>query len=180
MSGYYQLSTLHSWSFPFELLCNLVRVLLAEEWLRRSVIMSQYHGIDREIVPKSAYTGQCNHCRTFSCRVETFPQCRLYISTPFYTDLSVLSVLRKHVSQLIIGQLKGVKKCTNHEIRQWYRKHGIEPKVVLARCKELKHTYTANDQIKVANVVTTRSERRQYIKRLQHEQEQHQTIQEQL
>lgn len=58
--------------------------------------------IDRKLVPKSAYTGKYIRCRTFSGRVETFPQCRLHVTTPYYTGLADLCALRKPVSQLLI------------------------------------------------------------------------------
>lgn len=37
------------------------------------------------LVPRSAYTGKYIRCRTFSGRIEVFPQCRLFIRTPYYT-----------------------------------------------------------------------------------------------
>lgn len=40
-------------------------------------------GMDRRIVSISVYTGKCIHSRTFSGRVEVFPQCGLHISTPW-------------------------------------------------------------------------------------------------
>lgn len=89
---------------------------------------------------------------------------------PYYTGLAELCSMRKTVCQLIVGQLKGIKKRTNQEIQYWYRKHGIDPKVILARCGGRQHAFTTDDQNEVANVVTTSGEKRQRLKRLRHEQ----------
>lgn len=50
---------------------------------------------DRRLVPKSEYTGKYIRCRTFSGRIESFPQCRLHITTPYYTGIAGLCSLRK-------------------------------------------------------------------------------------
>lgn len=61
--------------------------------------------IDRRLVPKSAYTGKYIFCRTFSERAECFPQCPLFVRTPYYAGIVELCSLRKPISQLFIGQL---------------------------------------------------------------------------
>lgn len=71
--------------------------------------------VDRRLVSKSAYTGKYIHCRTFCGRVESFPRCRLFFRTPYYIGLADLCSLRKSISQLIVEQLKCVRKCTKRK-----------------------------------------------------------------
>lgn len=47
-------------------------------------------------------------------------------------------------------------------------------KIILTRCGSSQHTHTANEQTEAANALTTRSEKRQYIKLLQQKQEEQQ------
>lgn len=98
--------------------------------------------IDRRHVPKSAYTGKYIHFKTFSGRIESFFQCRMHISTPYYTSIGDLCSNIQSGIQLIVGQLRGVTKCTNQEVQQSYKMHGMDPILVLRKCGCRIHTYT--------------------------------------
>lgn len=106
-------------------------------------------------------------CRSFS-------SVKMHNTMPYYTGILELCVLRKPVSQLLVGQLKRIRNCSNQEIQQWYRRHNTDPTMIIAKCRRRQDTLIPNEQTVQANVVTTRSERRKYLKGLQKEQEEQQ------
>lgn len=73
--------------------------------------------IDCRLVPRPSYTGKYVRCRTFSGRVKCFPQCRLFIRTPYYTSLVAVCTLRKPICELIVGQLKGIRNVHTKKYR---------------------------------------------------------------
>lgn len=113
--------------------------------------------IDCRIVAKSAYTGKYIRCRTFLDQVEIFLQCRLFIRTRYYTSLTNLCSIRKPMSELIVGQLKGIKKCTER-FRHGIRKIDWIPTQPLQDVAgEITHILDSNTQ--VANMVMIRNAR---------------------
>lgn len=127
--------------------------------------------VDKRLIPKSAYTGKYIKCRTFSRKVEVFPQCRLILQTPFYTGLADPCSIRKPISQLTIGQLSGVKMCTNREIQAWYRKNLLDASTAIARCGRRNQIHTTDSQEQVASMVMSRNTRRKHQQMLWREQE---------
>ncbi|BFZ03093.1 hypothetical protein BsWGS_06132 [Bradybaena similaris] len=113
-------------------------------------------GVDKKHLPKSAYTGKYIRCRAFSGRLEIYPQCLLYVRTPFYTGYTHLAVLRKPMCDLIVGQLVGVKKCTNQEINAWHKRNSIHDATIITKCGGRRHTHTTKSDVDIANIVTTR------------------------
>lgn len=69
-----------------------------------------------------------------------------------------------------------VANCTNQELQQWYKKHGIHPKLILAKCAGRQHTHTGDTQVEVVHVVTTKIRFSRHIKLLQQQQQDNYTI----
>lgn len=127
-------------------------------------------GVDWKHVPKSVYTGKYIRCRTFSGCLEIYPQCRIFIRTLFYTGLMEASILRKPICDLIIRQLRGIKKCTNQKIKAWYKRNGIDDTTNITRCGGRQNTHTTKSYVELANVIRTRSATRKYQEMLSREQ----------
>lgn len=119
---------------------------------------------------KTSYTGKYVRCRTFSGRVERFPQCCMTIHTLYYIGLVDICVLRKPLAQILIVQLKGVKRCTNQEIKAWQRWNGLESRIIFTLRGNKIHTHSSDIDSIEANVVTTRGATRKHQQRLQQEQ----------
>lgn len=119
---------------------------------------------------KTSYTGKYVRCRTFSGRVERFPQCCMTIHTLYYIGLVDICVLRKPLAQILIVQLKGVKRCTNQEIKAWQRWNGLESMIIFTLRGNKIHTHSSDIDSIEANVVTTRGATRKHQQRLQQEQ----------
>lgn len=54
--------------------------------------------IDRRHITKSTYTGKYIRFRTFTGHIERFPQCRLHITSPYYTGITEVASLRNSVT----------------------------------------------------------------------------------
>lgn len=54
----------------------------------------------------------------------------MFIKTPFYIGDAELCILWKPVTDLVIGQLNDIHKCTHQEIQAWNHRNGLASKTV--------------------------------------------------
>lgn len=124
--------------------------------------------VDCRLVPKSAYTGKYVHCRTLPVGLSIFLSAVFFIQMLYYTGLAELCSIRKPISQLIIGQLTGNKRCINQQIQAWWRKNGLQSNTVIAQCDGRQQTHSTNTEMEVANTIMTRSATCKHLQSLRH------------
>lgn len=57
----------------------------------------------------------------------------------YYSGYAAMCSLRRPIGDVIMGQLKEVKKCTSGEIQAWYHKQGINANAVTTWAEGKRH-----------------------------------------
>lgn len=105
-----------------------------------------------------------------------FPLFRIFVRMPLNTGMAIFCSLRKSIAQLIIGQLMGIKTCTNQEIKSWHRQNVLDTNTTIAQYVGRNQTHARESDTEVANMVMTRSATRKHQQILQKEQQDQQRI----
>ena len=69
-------------------------------------------GVKKSLVNDNQYTGKVQRCRSFGGNIETFPLANIDVITPYYEGKVLACVIEKPVTDLILGNLPGVRTAT--------------------------------------------------------------------